>query len=140
MVNYELYEQNLFIFGSSVETEILKDNQPAANWSINQSFDNLGFIFQHVWKPIEALTLEYGIRGDFNSETNDPIFSRQAAILWSFDQDVRVRCATSTGFRAPEVFNEDLLISSVGGYLGTTFNDPNFEEEKSVTVSLSPEW
>ena len=51
-----------------------------------------------------------------------------------------MRGAVSTGFRAPEVFNEDLHISSVGGDLQTTFNDPNLKEEKSVTVSLSPEW
>jgi outer membrane receptor for ferrienterochelin and colicin len=68
MVNYELDEQNLFTFGSSFETETLKDNQPAANRSINESFDNLGFIAQYRWKPIEVWTLEYGIRGDFNSE------------------------------------------------------------------------
>ncbi len=140
MVNYELDEQNLFTFGSSFETETLKDKQPAVNRSINESFDNLGFIAQHRWKPIEAWTLEYGIRGDFNSEINDPIFSPRAAILWSSDQDVRVRGVVSTGFRAPEVFDEDLHISSVGGDLQTTFNDPNLKEEKSVTVSLSPEW
>jgi len=140
LVSYQPCEEHRFTFGSTFETENLVDNQPSVNRTLDETFENFGLYAQHRWKPVEAWTAEYGVRGDFNSEIDDPIFSPRAAVLWSPDPDLRVRGAVSTGFRAPEVFDEDLHISNVGGELQTTFNDPNLEEESSVTVSLSPEW
>ncbi|WP_083912897.1 TonB-dependent receptor plug domain-containing protein [Rubritalea marina] len=140
LASYQLSDQHRFTFGSNFKSENIVDNQGSVNRNLDQTFENLGIYAQHRWKPQELWTLEYGLRGDFNSEINDPIFSPRAAILWSPEDDLRIRGAVSTGFRAPEVFDEDLHIESVGGDLRTTFNDPNLKEESSVTISLSPEW
>lgn len=71
---------------------------------------------------------------------DDLIFSPRAAVLFAPRDDFRIRTAVSTGFRAPEIFDEDLHIETVGGELSTTFNDPNLREESSTTITISPEW
>lgn len=137
---YQPSEEHRISFGGSFSRENLTDTQPSVNRTLDETFRNLGVFVQHRWKPNDVWTFEYGVRSDLNSELDDPIFSPRAAILWSPNNDLRVRGAISTGFRAPELFDEDLHISNVGGELQTTFNDPSLEEESSVTLSVSPEW
>ena len=100
----------------------------------------MGLLAQHRYTPNEKITFEYGARFDVHSEVDNPIFSPRAALLYSASDQFRLRTAVSSGFRAPEVFEEDLHISNVGGELFTTFNDPALQEESSLTASISPEW
>ena len=140
LISYQPSESHRLSFGATFSIENLVDTQPSVNRTLDEAFRNLGTFIQHRWKPNDNWTFEYGMRGDFNSELDDPVFSPRAAILWSPNSDLRVRGAISTGFRAPELFDEDLHISNVGGELQTTFNDTQLDEESSVTISVSPEW
>jgi len=129
-----------FTFAAQYSSESIVDEQQSAGRSIDETFIDTGLVVQHRYTPGDVWTFEYGSRVDFHSEVDNAIFSPRAAVLYSPNEDQRVRAAVSTGFRAPVVFNEDLHISNVGGELSTTFNDPNLGEESSVTISLSPEW
>jgi outer membrane receptor for ferrienterochelin and colicins len=140
ITNWTLNDRHRLTFGSQWKYENIRDIQLSANRSIDSSFSNLGFLAQHRYMPSDRITFEYGARFDIHSEVDDPIFSPRASLLYSLSDQFRLRTAVSTGFRAPEVFDEDLHISNVGGELSTTFNDPNLEEESSLTLSISPEW
>jgi outer membrane receptor for ferrienterochelin and colicins len=138
--NWTLNERHRITFGSQWKYEDIRDVQLSANRAIDSSFNNLGLLAQHRYTPNEKITFEYGARFDVHSEVDNPIFSPRAALLYSATDQFRLRTAISTGFRAPEVFDEDLHISNVGGELFTTFNDPALQEESSLTASISPEW
>lgn len=139
-VDWEASEEHRFTFGAQYSHESVEDIQPAANRVIDDSFSNFGLLAQHRWTANEKLTLEYGARLDFHSEVDDPIFSPRAAALYEFTDRFRVRSSVSTGFRAPQVFEEDLHIENVGGELNVTFQDPDLKEESSVTIAVAPEW
>jgi outer membrane receptor for ferrienterochelin and colicins len=137
---YQPSDQHRLTFGAQYRHETVVDNYEAANRNIDDSFSDLGLLFQHRYKMNESLTLEYGARADFHSNVDDPIFSPRASLLWSISDQFRIRGAFSTGFRAPEIFDEDLHIAAAGNEVAVTTNDPNLVEEYSTTFSISPEW
>lgn len=137
---YEPSEEHRFTFGMQYRSEDLTDSQATVGRNLDVSFSNLGLLAQHRWTASEMWTFEYGARIDFNSELNDPIISPRAALLVTPSGDFRIRSSFSTGFRAPEIFDEDLHISNVGGALQTTFLDPALREESAVTFAIAPEW
>lgn len=71
---------------------------------------------------------------------DDAIFSPRANLLIQATDRLRIRNSIAWGFRAPEVFNEDLHISNVGGDLQATTNAAGLKEETSMTLSVAPEW
>lgn len=137
---YEANDKHRFTFGAQYRHETVVDNYLAANRTIDDSFSDLGILFQHRYKMNEGLTFEYGVRTDFHSDVDDAILSPRASILWSVNDRFRIRGSFSTGFRAPEIFDEDLHISAAGNGVAVTTNDPNLVEEYSTTFSISPEW
>jgi outer membrane receptor for ferrienterochelin and colicins len=50
-------------------------------------------------------------------------------------KELTFRTSFSTGFRAPQVFDEDLHITQVGGEGMVITNSPNLKEEKSYSIS-----
>jgi outer membrane receptor for ferrienterochelin and colicins len=137
---FEPVAEHRFTFGAQYRHEAIVDNYLAANRQIDDWFSDLGLLAQHRYTVSEALKFEYGARLDFHSNVEDPIFSPRASALWTVNDDFRIRGAFSTGFRAPEIFDEDLHIAAAGNEVAVTTNDPTLEEEYSMTFSISPEW
>jgi outer membrane receptor for ferrienterochelin and colicins len=54
--------------------------------------------------------------------------------------DLAVRASYSSGFRAPQVFDEDLHITQAGGTAQVIRNDPGLTEETSRSLTLGMEW
>jgi outer membrane receptor for ferrienterochelin and colicins len=137
---HEISDAHRITYGVESRIEQLVDEQKAIGRTIDDTYCNLGVLMQHRWVINERLTAEYGGRVDFHSEVEAPIFSPRANLLIQANDSLRIRNSVSWGFRAPEVFDEDLHISNVGGDLQTTTNDPNLREESSITFSVAPEW
>lgn len=51
-----------------------------------------------------------------------------------------LRANYSAGFRAPQIFDEDLHVDNAGGELIIAENDPNLREERSNSLSASADW
>lgn len=137
---HDLSEQHRFTYGLQYRHEQLIDEQAAVGRFLDETYTDLGVLFQHRWKWNEVYTAEYGARADFHSEIPDPVLSPRANLLIQATENLRVRNSLSWGFRAPEVFDEDLHIASVGGDLSAVRNAPDLREESSVTLSVAPEW
>jgi outer membrane receptor for ferrienterochelin and colicins len=140
LVIQEQSEDHQFTYGLQHRNERLVDQQAAVGRSIDDTYTNTGLLFQHRWKWNDRYTAEYGGRMDIHSEVADPILSPRANLLIQANDSLRIRNSLSWGFRAPEVFDEDLHIANVGGDLSAIRNDPNLEEETSITFSVAPEW
>lgn len=115
--------------------------QDAASYRVfSDSYQNLGVLLQDRWDASARWELVYGVRVDSHNLLPSPVVSPRAAALWRATGDFRVRGSASTGFRPPELFDEDLHISNVGGDLQVVTRSPDLREESSLSFSLGPEW
>ena len=64
------------------------------------------------------------------------IFSPRANVRFNPTKDLVLRANYSAGFRAPQVFDEDLHVDNAGGDLIVIENDPNLHEERSKQPSV----
>ncbi len=127
-------------WGVQYQIEKLEDRQPAYNRMTDETYDNAGLFVQDDWRWSDAINLILGVRLDKHSEIDDPIVSPRVALKWAAAHDVVMRVAYAEGFRAPQVFDEDLHITQVGGEGQVIRNDPDLEEERSRSYSLGMEW
>ncbi|MEL6357550.1 MAG: TonB-dependent receptor, partial [Bacteroidota bacterium] len=106
-----------------------RDEIQGYNRLIDQRVNTTGFFAQYEWKPIPKFTALLGARYDISSvdgnyqignisntaDVNVGVFSPRLTLLYKINEDLRFRGGYARGFRAPQAFNEDLHISSVGG-------------------------
>ncbi|MFP4282148.1 MAG: TonB-dependent receptor plug domain-containing protein [Opitutales bacterium] len=103
------------------------------------SFDNLGFYVQNEWDPAPAWTVIAGLRADKHSHLDEWILSPRAAVRHTVSSELTLRAAVSTGFRAPEIFDEDFHIEILDDPTRTR-NAPDLQEERSVSYATGFIW
>ncbi|MCP4147717.1 MAG: TonB-dependent receptor, partial [bacterium] len=105
-----------FVGGVSYKSDSLNDKAPAYNRVIDVVYSDLGIFIQDEIDFFKGSTsLLVGVRGDKHSEISSMILSPRASLLYKGFNDLTLRATFSTGFRAPQVFDEDLHITMVGG-------------------------
>src|SRR5690606_36427626 len=103
-------------------------------------FTNLGVLVQDEWTLGERLDLLLGARADRHSALEGVVLSPQVALAWQASGSLKVRAAVSTGFRAPEVFSEDLHVATLGAAPVRIRNAPGLDEERAGTAMLGVVW
>ena len=78
-----------------------------------------------------------GGRFDKHNLIDHVIFSPRANLRYNPSEDINFRLSYSSGFRAPQAFDEDLHITAVGGDVALIQLDPDLKEEKSQSLSAS---
>lgn len=97
----------------------------------------IGSIFlQNEWKT-DRWGFLIGGRLDKHSMIKHVIFSPRANVRFNPTENINMRMSYSSGFRAPQAFDEDLHIAAVGGEAMIIELDPNLKEEKSQSISTS---
>ncbi|MFT6369647.1 MAG: outer membrane receptor for ferrienterochelin and colicins, partial [Maribacter sp.] len=139
--------------GSEFNHTETKDQIPGYNRLIDQRVNALGGYVQYEWKPSERFTALVGTRidnvnvdGDYSIggiergvDINQTAFSPRFTVLYELLDDLKFRGGYARGFRAPQAFNEDLHISSVGGepQFVILSNDLNTEYSNAFTGSFN---
>lgn len=101
---------------------------------------NIGSVYaQNEWKNDQWGFL-IGGRLDKHKLLNHAIFSPRANIRYNPTQDVNIRVSYGQGFRAPQLFDEDLHVDIAGGEVITQYRAPNLKEEKSHSFSGSVDY
>ena len=133
------------VFGIDNVNDYLHDTKLGANGRANttltkQSVNTLGTFIQQDWKS-EKVNLSLGARFDYytvsdhqdnDAETlNNGILVPRASIMYKITPDFRFRLGYARGYRAPQVFNEDLHIELVNATRVETFNSVNLKQETS---------
>ncbi|APY08574.1 TonB-dependent receptor [Winogradskyella sp. J14-2] len=99
------------------------------NKVIDQRVNSFALYGQYEWKPFKAFTALLGARLDHvtvdglysiqnisrTSKVSQSILSPRVTLLYNITDQLQLRGGYARGFRAPQAFNEDLHISSVGG-------------------------
>ncbi len=107
----------------------VEDNIAGYNRLVDQRVNTIALFSQLEWKPSQRFTTLLGARYDRTSvngeyrlgdiarsgDTELGVLSPRFTFLYKPNKDVQLRAGYARGFRAPQAFNEDLHISSVGG-------------------------
>lgn len=115
--------------GAEHQLSKVNDEISGYNRQVDQEVNNLGIYGQFEWKPSNRFTALIGARldnsivnGAYNignilrsAEYNETVLSPRLTFLYDLTKEIQFRGGYARGFRAPQAFNEDLHISSVGG-------------------------
>jgi outer membrane receptor for ferrienterochelin and colicins len=114
----------------------LRDAYINLDRSIVQTTHTVGGFVQNEWKT-ERTGLLVGVRLDKHSMMNRPVLSPRGTFRYSMNRSVNFRANYSSGYRAPQAYNEDLHIEAVGGTLGLINLSPDLKPEYSHSLSAS---
>jgi outer membrane receptor for ferrienterochelin and colicins len=103
---------------------------------INQAVNTQSVFIQNEWKN-EQISILIGGRFDKHNLIHYPIISPRLNFRYNPNEFMSFRASYSSGFRAPQAFDEDLHITAVGGNVALIRLDPNLEAEKSQSYSAS---
>lgn len=103
---------------------------------MKQKVWNAGAYLQNEWKS-DKLNLLIGVRADKHSLMDEMVFSPRFNLRYSPVDWIGLRLSYSSGFRAPQAFNEDLHIEAIGGTVSVIELDPDLRPEYSHSVSGS---
>jgi outer membrane receptor for ferrienterochelin and colicins len=126
--------------GLQFSREGLRDEQPAYGRSTDVAYRNAGFFLQDDWALGSGWELVYGARADHHTGVDRLMVSPRVALMWSPVPSFDLRGSVAQGFRAPQVFDEDLHLSSLGGEARIIHLAPDLAEERSTNYMLGAEW
>jgi outer membrane receptor for ferrienterochelin and colicins len=106
----------------------------------DDAYTNTGFFVQDEWRVSPRLELVLGGRVDKSSTLEDAIFSPRAALAFAATPTFKLRAGLSTGFRAPEVFSEDLHVDTLGAEQVRIRNAAGLTEERATTWMAGFDW
>jgi outer membrane receptor for ferrienterochelin and colicins len=133
-LNYQI-GNHVFSLGTQYKRDKIKDKATGYNRIIEDVYHESGFFIQDDFKISRAFSLLTGIRLNKHSALDKSIITPRLSILFNITKDLAFRTSFSTGFRAPQVFDEDLHITQVGGEGMMITNSPGLKVEKSYSIS-----
>ena len=122
--------------GIEFNQDKLEDNMWGYHRTVDQKV-NIGSAFlQNEWKN-DHWGFLLGGRLDKHNMVDNVIFSPRANLRFNPTQNINLRLSYSSGFRAPQAFDEDMHIENVGGTVAMIERAKNLKEEKSQSFSAS---
>ena len=125
-----------FTGGFEYNYDKLHDIMKGYNRDLEQKVQIGSIFLQNEWKT-DRWGFLIGGRLDKHSMIKHVIFSPRANVRFNPTENINMRMSYSSGFRAPQAFDEDLHIAAVGGEAMIIELDPNLKEEKSQSISTS---
>ena len=117
----------------------LNDYYIATDRRLNQQTATFGLFAQNEWKS-EKLNFLVGFRLDKHSMIESPIFSPRANIRYSPIESLGLRLSYSSGYRAPQAYNEDLHIDALNHTVSLITLSENLRPEFSHSISGSADY
>ena len=141
--NFDAKGKHIITTGLQFSADMLKDQYPGYQEvmpPLDETYTDIGAFVQHNWEFAKWGEWVIGLRIDKHSELKQVIPSPRLALMFKPAEWLRMRTSFSTGFRAPQIFDEDLHITIINGE-GQWINNPaNLEAEKSYSVSQQLEF
>ncbi|MBR5541946.1 MAG: TonB-dependent receptor [Bacteroides sp.] len=109
-----LFSPATFTAGLEYQDNNMHDIMAGYNRDLKQEVRIASAFFQNEWK-MEDVTLLAGFRLDEHNLIENLIFSPRVNMLYKPSDAFQGRLTWSTGFRAPQAYDEDLHITAVGG-------------------------
>ena len=133
-INYQV-GKHVFSTGAQYKKDEIKDIATGYNRIIEETYQESGLFLQDDFKLGKTFSILTGLRLNKHSALDRYIFTPRLSILVKLSNDLSFRTSFSTGFRAPQVFDEDLHITQVGGEGMMVTNSLDLKEEKSFSLN-----
>jgi len=130
-----------FTYGSEFKHSEMQDEKPGYNAFINQNLNIFGFYAQQEWQATERLKILGGIRADIHNIAEEKVvFNPRLNFLYSLNDNLQFRTSYAKGFRAPQVFTEDIHARIAAGEVSLVVLPDNLKSETSHSFLISADW
>lgn len=111
----------------------------------DQKMSTSGAFLQSEWKT-QKLIFSVGLRYDHynikekshdDEDVTGDVLSPRISLLYNISKNLQFRSSFGRGFRAPQIFDEDLHIETSGSRQVIHENDPNLKQETSNSYTAS---
>ena len=117
----------------------LNDRMLGYHREINQKVHVVGAYAQNEWKNDQWSVL-VGARLEKHNLLTKPVCTPRATFRYTPIEGLVLRAGYSSGYRAPQAYDEDLHVAAVGGNVSLITLDPNLKPEYSHSATLSADW
>lgn len=138
-LNYIMVIPSELTVGAEYNFNHLNDIYHATERVLNQETTTYGIFAQNEWKS-EKLNFLIGFRLDKHNMIEKPIFAPRANIRYSPIENLGLRLSYSSGYRAPQAYNEDLHIDALNHSVSIIEIDENLRPERSHSLSASADF
>ncbi len=125
--------------GFEYTNNYLNDEMISYNRILAQLSDSYGVFVQNEWKS-DKFGLIIGGRLDKHNIIQNPIFSPRLSIRYAPIRSLTFRTSYSSGYRAPQAYDEDLHVAAVGGKVSIITISPDLRPEYSHSITLSADY
>jgi outer membrane receptor for ferrienterochelin and colicins len=125
--------------GVQYSSDKLQDRSVSdAAYHVDARYVNTGVYIQDAISLFDrSMDVVIGARLDKHSELDNAVLSPRVNVRYAFTDALMLRAAWTTGFKAPQIFDEDLHIESLGGVQRVVRNAEGLRPEKSRSWSMS---
>ena len=134
-----LFAPATFTGGVEYQSNSLHDVMTGYHRDMQQDVRIAGGFVQNEWR-LNRWTMLVGARLDKHNLIDHPIFSPRVNFLYKPSDNLQARLTYSTGFRAPQAYDEDLQVTAVGGEGVQIRLADGLREERSNSFSGSVDW
>lgn len=134
-----LFAPATFTGGVEYQSNSLHDVMTGYHRDMQQDVRIAGGFVQNEWR-LNRWTMLVGARLDKHNLIDHPIFSPRVNFLYKPSDNLQARLTYSTGFRAPQAYDEDLHVTAVGGEGVQIRLADGLREERSNSFSGSVDW
>lgn len=131
-----LFMPSQFTIGLEYSNNSLNDQMLGYNRVVDQQSICYGTYIQNEWKS-EKLGILIGGRLDKHNLVEKAIFSPRMNIRYTPIETIGLRASYSSGYRAPQAYDEDLHVAAVGGDVAIITLSPDLSPEYSHSLSAS---
>ncbi|MBS4036412.1 MAG: TonB-dependent receptor [Ignavibacterium sp.] len=141
-VNY-IFNNHSITAGVQYNYDKLLDRSVSSEaYYLNEIFRNTGIFLQDEFAigKNNELVFVIGSRIDKHSSIEEWIVSPRLNAKYQLNESLKLRAGFTTGFKAPQIFDEDLHICGLEGIQRVIRNEDGLKEERSSTYSLGLEF
>lgn len=149
--NHTFNNSDIITTGLEYQLNDTDDAIMGYNRLVDQTVNSIGLYGQYEWKPTAKFSALIGARLDHvtvdgyytietvesTSNVSETVLSPRLTLLYNLTDKLQLRGGYARGFRAPQAFNEDLHISSVGGEQRFVILSHNLKSEFSNAYTAS---
>lgn len=117
----------------------LHDRMLGYQRDITQKVHVFGAYAQNEWKN-EQWSVLLGARLEKHNLLRNVVVNPRATFRYTPIEGLVFRAGYSSGYRAPQAYDEDLHVAAVGGNVSLITLDPNLRPEYSHSATLSADW
>lgn len=128
-----------FTAGVEDNYNALHDRYLGYGRDFTQNTNSIGAYLQNEWKN-DKFSILVGVRADKHNLMEKVVVSPRVNFRWSPVRDLALRASWSSGYRAPQAYNEDLHIDALDNKVAIIRLAEGLRPEYSHSLSASADW